>query len=129
MNRLQPIWRSALALILCLGVAQTALAQGRRETGPVFTESLAHGGFVLVEAGRAPTIVVDPGDAAVVRHAADDLADDIKTVTAQQATVAAAPGGKTAILVGTLGHSKLIDQIDLRHECAGARRVARFRIG
>jgi len=111
MNRLQSIWRGALALILCLGAAQAAQAQGRRESGALFTDSLARGGFVLVEAGRAPTIVVDPADAAVVRHAADDLADDIRTVTAQQATVAAAPGGKTAILVGTLGHSKLIDQI------------------
>ncbi|KRA64217.1 hypothetical protein ASD89_03995 [Caulobacter sp. Root656] len=98
-------------MVVCLAAAQAVQAQGRRETGALFTDSLARGGFVLVEAGRGPTIVVDPADAAVVRHAADDLADDIKTVTAQQATVAAAPAGKTAILVGTLGHSQLIDRI------------------
>jgi hypothetical protein len=111
MNRSTSIWRGALALVLCLAAAQAVQAQGRRETGVLFTDSLARGGFVLVEAGRAPTIIVDPADAAVVRHAADDLADDIKTVTGQQATVAAAPAGKTAILVGTLGHSRLIDRI------------------
>ncbi|MDR7114635.1 hypothetical protein J2X41_000512 [Caulobacter sp. BE254] len=112
MNRLKSIWRSVLALVLCLGAVHAAQArEGRDETGTLFTDSLARGGFVLVEAGRAPTIVVDPADAAVVRHAADDLADDIKTVTAQQATVAATPAGRTAILVGTLGGSKLIDQI------------------
>jgi hypothetical protein len=112
MSRLKSIWRSVLALVLCLGAAHAAQArEGSDETGTLFTDSLARGGFVLVEAGRAPTIVVDPGDAAVVRHAADDLADDIKTVTAQQATVAATPAGRTAILVGTLGGSKLIDQI------------------
>jgi hypothetical protein len=85
MNRLKSIWRGALALTLCLGAAQAVHAEGRREAGPVFTDSLARGGFVLVETGRAPTIAVDPADAAVVRHAADDLADDIRTVTAQPA--------------------------------------------
>jgi hypothetical protein len=111
MNRQKSIWRGVLALVLCLGALQAAHAQSRGETEALFTDGLARGGFVLVEAGRAPTIVIDPSDAAVVRHAADDLADDIKTVTAQQASVAAAPAGKTAILVGTLGASKLVDQV------------------
>ncbi len=111
MNRLKLIWRGALALMLGLGAVQVAQAEGRRETGRLFTDSLARGGFVLVEAGRVPTIVVDPADAAVVRHAVDDLVEDIRTVTAQQASVAAAPAGRTAILVGTLGHSELIDKL------------------
>jgi hypothetical protein len=112
MHELKSIWRSALALALCLGVVPAAQAESaRREAGAIFTDRLARGGFVLVEAGRAPTIVVDPADAAVVRHAAGDLAADIQTVTAQQPTVSAAPAGKTAILVGTLGHSQVIDRI------------------
>jgi hypothetical protein len=111
MSKPKSIWRSLLALLLCLGAAQAVRAQGRAETETIFADRLARGGFVLVEPGRAPTIVVDPADAAVVRHAADDLAADIQTVTSQRPAVSAQPGGKTAILVGALGHSKLIDQI------------------
>jgi hypothetical protein len=111
MTGLKSICRGALALLLCLGAVQIARAQGRGETEAIFADTLTPGGFVLVEPGRAPTIVVDPADAAVVRHAADDLATDIQTVTAQPAVVSAGPTAKIAILVGTLGHSKLIDQI------------------
>ncbi|MET3663677.1 glycosyl hydrolase 115 family protein [Caulobacter sp. 1776] len=103
------------AFALCLGAATGVLAaqptRTAAEAEPIFSDTLVRGGFVLVEAGKAPTIVVDPADAAVVRHAADDLADDIKTVTGQAVVVGAAPAGKTAILVGALGHSKLIDQL------------------
>ncbi len=111
MKMSKSIWRGALALVLCLGAVQAAQAQRRGEAGAIFTDSLSRGGFVLVETGRAPTIVVDPADAAVVRHAAGDLAEDLKTVTGQQAAVSEAPSGKTAILVGTLGHSKIIDAL------------------
>lgn len=108
---------SACALALALGAstgAQAAKAPATRtaaEAEPIFADAPARGGFTLLEPGSVPTIVVDPADAAVVRHAADDLADDIKTVTGQSVSVAAAPAGKTAILVGTLGASKLIDQL------------------
>lgn len=103
----------ALAFSFATTAAQAAkpLTRTAAEAEPIFSETLARGGFTLVEPGVAPTIVVDPSDAAVVRHAADDLAEDIKTVTDQSASVAAAPSGKTAILVGTLGHSKIIDQL------------------
>jgi hypothetical protein len=108
---------TACVLILGLGAATGALAakapsaRSSAKSEAIFTDSLARGGFVLVGAGQAPTIVVDPSDAAVVRHAVDDLAADIQTVTAQHPTVSAEPAGKIAILVGTLGKSKLIDQI------------------
>ena len=89
------------------GVSSRATA----EAAPIFADGPVRGGFQLVGAGVVPTIVVDPADAAVVRHAADDLADDILTVTGQRALVAAAPAGKTAILVGTLGGNAMIDQL------------------
>jgi hypothetical protein len=92
---------------LAAGVSSRAVA----ESAPIFADGPVRGGFQLVGEGLVPTIVVDPADAAVVRHAADDLSDDILTVTGQRAAVAAAPAGKTAILVGTLGQSKLIDQL------------------
>jgi hypothetical protein len=92
-------------------LAATVSSRAVAESAPIFADGPVRGGFQLVGAGLVPTIVVDPADAAVVRHAADDLSDDIQTVTGQRAAVAAAPAGKTAILVGTLGQSKLIDQL------------------
>lgn len=117
MKWVQLVTVSACALTLALGATtavQAAKAPATRtaaEAEPIFADAPARGGFTLLEPGSVPTIVVDPADAAVVRHAADDLADDIKTVTGQSVSVAAVPAGKTAILVGTLGTSKLIDQL------------------
>ena len=91
--------------------AASAATRAAAETAPIFADGPVRGGFQLVGAGVVPSIVIDPADAAVVRHAADDLSDDIQTVTGQRAAVAAAPAGKTAILVGTLGQSPLIDQL------------------
>ena len=107
---------SACALTLALGATTGAhaakpLTRTAAEAEPIFADSAARGGFVLVAPGSIPTIVVDPADAAVVRHAANDLADDIRTVTGQSVSVAATPAGKTAILVGTLGSSPLIDRL------------------
>ena len=105
---------SACALALSVAATNAQAARPTRtavEAEPIFADAAARGGFTLLEPGSVPTIVVDPADAAVVRHAADDLADDIKTVTGQAVSVAAAPAGRTAIVVGTLGHSKLIDQL------------------
>ena len=101
----------ALGLSAATGAWAAKPSRTAAEAEPIFSDALGRGGFVLVEPGSVPTIVVDAADAAVVRHAADDLADDIKTVTGQSAAVAAAPAGKTAILVGTLGQSPLIDQL------------------
>lgn len=106
----------ALALASSAAPARHALAasassRALAEAAPLFADSSVRGGFQLVGKGVVPTIVVDPADAAVVRHAADDLSDDILTVTGQRAEVAATPAGKTAIFVGTLGQSKLVDKL------------------
>ncbi|PIB91806.1 hypothetical protein CSW62_09605 [Caulobacter sp. FWC2] len=77
----------------------------------IFSDGPTRGGFALVAPGKAPTIVVDSADARVVRHAAEDLAEDIKTVTGQVAPVKGEATGGTAILVGTLGHSAMIDRL------------------
>lgn len=92
-------------------LAASASSRALAETTPIFADAPVRGGFQLVGKSVVPSIVVDPSDAAVVRHAVDDLSDDILTVTGQRATAASAPAGKTAILVGTLGQSKLIDQL------------------
>lgn len=83
-----------------------------RETGFV-SEAARPGAFRLVADGQSATIHVDPGDHAVVRHAARLLGEDIERVTGAkpQATndVEGLSGG--VVLVGTLGQSELIDQL------------------
>lgn len=93
------------------GAPSRAPSRAIAETAPIFADAPVRGGFQLVGAGVVPTLVVDPVDAAVVRHAAQDLSDDIQTVTGQRSAVAATPAGKTAIFIGTLGQSPLIDQL------------------
>ncbi|ATC26679.1 hypothetical protein EIB18_02930 [Caulobacter vibrioides] len=93
------------------GAPSRAPSRAIAETAPIFADAPARGGFQLVGPGVVPTLVVDPADAAVVRHAAQDLSDDIQTVTGQRSAVAATPAGKTAIFIGTLGQSPLIDQL------------------
>ncbi|WP_076069132.1 glycosyl hydrolase 115 family protein [Sphingomonas montana] len=74
------------------------------------------GGVVLADATGAAPILSDPGDAAVVGHAIDDLADDIGTVSSQHPDRLAAPPArvKTLVIVGTLGSSRYIDALAVR---------------
>jgi hypothetical protein len=69
--------------------------------------------FPLVANGHAASIIHDPADHAVVAIAARDLATDISRVTgappALETTVPA--HGGPCVLVGTLGHSALIDAL------------------
>jgi len=69
------------------------------------------GDFALVQAGRAADLVVDPGDFKVVQIAAGDLAADIGRVSGHQPAVRRDASGLSGalVLIGTLGHSALID--------------------
>jgi hypothetical protein len=64
-----------------------------------------------------PTIVVDANDWAGVHIAVEALADDFERVTSTQATVLNYTGGSVdvdgpAILVGSVGNSSLIQQVE-----------------
>ncbi len=71
------------------------------------------GRFPIVEAGHAAPIVVSSGDYDGVVRVVGDLAADIERVTAVRPAVStdAIPAGHDAILVGTIGHSPLIDKL------------------
>ncbi len=71
------------------------------------------GDFPLFARGNASDIVMDPADFKVVQIAAGDLADDIQRVTGKHPTIrsSAANASKNIVLVGTLGHSALIDSL------------------
>lgn len=61
--------------------------------------------FGLVSQGNAARILTDPADFKVVSIAAGCLANDIHRVTGRKP----GPEGKAAIIIGTIGRSKLID--------------------
>ncbi len=61
--------------------------------------------FALVSEKSAARILTDPADAKVVSIAAQCLADDIARVTGRKPD----DNGKTAVIIGTVGKSKLID--------------------
>jgi hypothetical protein len=67
----------------------------------------------LVNANSIAGIYVDAHDAAVDRIAAGLLADDLERVTGQKTAVRndAESLGSNAVLIGTIGHSKLIDEL------------------
>ncbi|QJU57766.1 hypothetical protein HL653_08165 [Sphingomonas sp. AP4-R1] len=67
---------------------------------------------MLANAGTVAPIVTDPADAAVVGHAAADLADDLALVTGHRPDILTTlPAGGMPILLGTLGHSASIDRL------------------
>lgn len=63
------------------------------------------GSFPLFAQGTAARILTDPEDFKVVSISAECLSDDIRLVTGTK------PGseGRAAVIIGTIGHSKLID--------------------
>lgn len=99
--------REAVLFALAALLAGSALAER-----PILAPTSAHG-FPLATSGRVAPIIYDPSDAAVVAHAAIDLADDIRLVTGSKPRLIAgsAPGETMPVIVGTLGHSAPIDRI------------------
>ncbi|HEX7980827.1 MAG TPA: glycosyl hydrolase 115 family protein [Gemmatimonadaceae bacterium] len=69
--------------------------------------------FPLVEGGRATPLLVSDGDHAGVVRAVGDLRADVERVTGLAPTIGGAPGGREArvVIVGTIGHSALIDSL------------------
>ena len=71
--------------------------------------------FPFVHEEKVASIYVDPDDWKGVIRAANDVADDVLKVTgtAAKVTVASKPG-KGVVIVGTIGKSRLIDELVAR---------------
>lgn len=97
------------ALLILVFSNFTAFAIGQRQ---YVTSTPEPGAFPIVQKGRAATIAIDPGDWPGVVRAARDLKTDIARVTGIEAPIVenGAPG-KFAIIVGTVGKSRLIDNL------------------
>ncbi|WP_300544892.1 glycosyl hydrolase 115 family protein [Maricaulis sp.] len=69
------------------------------------------GGLALIRDGRPAAVAVDAGDHAGLRRAVDDLRQDFERVSGQLPPHRAGHAEGRAIIVGTLGHSPLIDRL------------------
>lgn len=78
---------------------------------PLVHHAAAPGDFALATPAGAARIVYSPSDAAVVAHAARDLAADVERVTGRRPSIAASSDGAPAVLVGTLGSSAIADAL------------------
>ena len=103
--------------LLASGFALCAVLLAR----PVVAQSLVavSGGaadFPLADRGRVAAVWYDTADAKVVGIAARDFAADVERVTGAMPELVTGPGAPSApaVLVGTLGRSRLIDELARR---------------
>ncbi|MFJ1759254.1 glycosyl hydrolase 115 family protein [Amycolatopsis sp. NPDC088138] len=96
------VHRRTFLQLMALAGAGTAALPGTAEAGT---------GFPLVSRGKAATIVVGSGDFPGVRRVVGDLAADVERVTGVRPAVSVdvVPKDGPVVLVGTLGHSPLVD--------------------
>jgi hypothetical protein len=90
-------------------LSKTAFALG----GPQYVQTeVVQGGFPLFER-TAATILIDSNDWAGAIRAGNDLAKDIERVTGSRPEVkhSASSDLKHAVIIGTVGHSSLIDRL------------------
>src|SRR6185295_19015761 len=66
---------------------------------------------VLADRNGATSIVVDPGDYPVVSLAAGLFADGVQRVTGQRPNITNQASASRLVIVGTLGHSAMIDRL------------------
>ncbi|MGI4863038.1 MAG: glycosyl hydrolase 115 family protein [Janthinobacterium lividum] len=104
-----------LYLVLLAAGGQPAAAQQNPSSVTLAAEN-GPAVFPLVHARTAAAIYVDAQDAEVVRVAADALAKDVTSITGITPALRSAsePLAPYAVIVGTLGHSALIDQLAVR---------------
>ena len=90
---------------------------------PQVSEKAVAGGFPMVTAENVATICTDERDYPVVGITAQMLADDIERVTRQRPVVGHAQPKGTAVVAGTLGKSRLMDQLvkSLKIDVSGIR--------
>ena len=99
---------SEKVLFLCAALGLAALAPAQT---PATGEAYRAGDFKLVYQGAAADLSVAQEDYKVAHIAAGDLAADIERVTGLKPKVKANADGLSphAVLIGTLGHSAIID--------------------
>ena len=77
------------------------------------TKQASEGRFTLVDQSFLPSLFIDSNDFQGVKFVAKDLSEDIERVTGKLPAIdsSGTVKGKTAVIIGTLGNSKLIDKL------------------
>src|ERR1700728_1348951 len=102
--------------IAAITILATLVWVGETDAGDVaamLVKSPGAGDLVLVNDSAVADIYVDPHDAVVAQIAAKLLSEDIQRVTTHKPAVKndAAALGRTAILIGKIGKSSVIDAL------------------
>lgn len=100
--------------LLCIGLySQVSVADSSPFFMPkIVSEQSKSGAFALVTSTNAAPLWFDEQDYQGVKRALDDLQKDIERVTTQKPIRSEKqPAGKLAVIVGTLGKNKIIDQL------------------
>lgn len=110
-RRALPILPTLLAACFALALASATLAAAPIKS--FVSETPTQESFPLVAEGRAAPLYYSPEEHSGVKKVAAHLQDDIAKVTGLTPELRAdpAPRAKTAVLIGTLGQSPLIDRL------------------
>jgi hypothetical protein len=89
------------------------LTTAARAAAGYIQDGATDGAFAIATAGKASTVYVDAKDFPGVLRATNDLAEDVERVTNVRSPIVHSIQSPTPqfILIGTLGHSALIDQL------------------
>ncbi len=96
-----------------LGLVLFCLSSGIAQTTSRLAISEKKGDFALVSNGKSVPLIVSTGDFPGVIRAVRDLQADIRMVTSSESAVlhAIPSGTRTAIIIGTLGQSELVESL------------------
>lgn len=101
------IWLYSIFLS-CLALTPDCFALGE----PQFVETdRQKDSFTLADNGSLASICIDSNDFKGVQIAANNLRSDISRVTGKTPNASGEASGKNVILIGTIGKSKIIDQL------------------
>ncbi|HET9506220.1 MAG TPA: glycosyl hydrolase 115 family protein [Hymenobacter sp.] len=100
--------------LLLLGLVGESLRAGAQQSAPLMLAAeYGPAAFPLVHEHTAAPLYLDAQDAEVVRVAAEALAKDLTSISGTTPALRAAgqPLAAYSVIIGTLGHSALVDQL------------------
>ncbi len=105
--------KNHLSWLLCWLIFQPGAHVWAQSAPPLTLVASSPDAFPLVRQQQAAPLYIDAQDAEVVRIAAAALAQDVAAITGSTPALrpATAPLAEYSVIIGTLGHSALLDQL------------------
>lgn len=97
-----------LSIVLLFFVKSICFAFG---ADPFVIKAYVPGSFAIVAKGKASPIIISDNEWAGVNRAAKNLQQDIYKVTGQQPIFLTDQTSAMPIIIGTIGHSKIVDEL------------------